>query len=1037
MKRLEIIFLFLIILSSSVWATTYTGTKPKDLDITTPTESNTKISEFNNSDREIKTVITNLENITTVTGTYTVAGTQTGILGSSTSSFTISFPSASSVATGSVTKRYMIKNINTGTITLNLTVDGVGSPTVTGSQTFKLFTDGTSWFEERANTAANASNAGLLDNLDSTYFTNATNLSTGTVNLDRIPGTLTGKSADLLDEQTGSYYTNASNLDSGTIPLARIPTTLTGKDADTLDTIDSTGFVQTSRTVSTTAPLAGGGALSSNLTLSIPLATSGQDGYISSADWTTFNNKLSSSRTLYTTTPLTINNTTSADLSTDRTIAMATATASQDGFIKKEDFNTFNNKVNIIAGSGITSSGSTGTITVNNNGVLQVLAGSGISITNNGTGTPTITASGTSSAGGWTNTGTQTIAEVGLRITPQGTIAVHADYGITGLTDTWIPNDLSLDSLTLITDRSYDLISGTSTIKPTQIAIGTTTLQGALNAVGSATFSGTVTAEGFSGNGVGLTGITVDFSAVIGSMSSHQMTANPTFVGTVTSPIIALPGTTSSLLSGSNTIVYMQVESKIGTLTSLPADLIMKFNNPGSSTFIDSSPNNFAVTSVAGAIGTASSGTLGSAGLGLLANGDRVTLADNALWTLGTGNFTIGFRFRCDYITGQRRCLIAHYGATNDSWRVALEDPNTLKIVGIDSTVTQISFTVPFTPATGTTYIFEYNRTDASGQSGHHVMIDGSQKNTTLVAGAWTGGYNDKTGNLIIGGFEDTDYESHIGMIDNVYLINGEALHNGTYTTTSQEYQKSEVYIYNEYRTKLISPNNNLIMSSITVGTYSAVGGSSTTYFPGSTSVFGLAEGTDLGTITSYSGWFDGAVRATAFNVASTQEIKENIKDINIKPNLLDAEAEAKKKYINDNRLSWYAINTNNYTTVISEIGTGTITMIDKDAMEADYNDYIEIQWASDLDQGTYTANIQKEHEARFWNDFNSIIPRQWNPKGNPSLTRKGFVVEESPDQIKGDDNRSIDPMKVIAQQQKVLQYLKTELDELKAIINP
>jgi len=50
-------------------------------------------------------------------------------------------------------------------------------------------------------------------------------------------------------------------------------------------------YVPTTRTVSTTSPLAGGGALSSNLTLSIPQSSGSVNGYLSSADWTTFNNK--------------------------------------------------------------------------------------------------------------------------------------------------------------------------------------------------------------------------------------------------------------------------------------------------------------------------------------------------------------------------------------------------------------------------------------------------------------------------------------------------------------------------------------------------------------------------------------------------------------------------------------------------------------------------------------------------------------------------------------------------------------------------
>ncbi len=54
---------------------------------------------------------------------------------------------------------------------------------------------------------------------------------------------------------------------------------------------DLAGKVPTSRTVSTTAPLSGGGALSSNLALSMPAASGSQDGYLSSGNWTTFNSK--------------------------------------------------------------------------------------------------------------------------------------------------------------------------------------------------------------------------------------------------------------------------------------------------------------------------------------------------------------------------------------------------------------------------------------------------------------------------------------------------------------------------------------------------------------------------------------------------------------------------------------------------------------------------------------------------------------------------------------------------------------------------
>jgi hypothetical protein len=56
-------------------------------------------------------------------------------------------------------------------------------------------------------------------------------------------------------------------------------------------TSDLTAYVPTTTTVSTTSPLAGGGALSGNLTLSIPQSSGSVNGYLSSTDWAIFNAK--------------------------------------------------------------------------------------------------------------------------------------------------------------------------------------------------------------------------------------------------------------------------------------------------------------------------------------------------------------------------------------------------------------------------------------------------------------------------------------------------------------------------------------------------------------------------------------------------------------------------------------------------------------------------------------------------------------------------------------------------------------------------
>ena len=59
----------------------------------------------------------------------------------------------------------------------------------------------------------------------------------------------------------------------------------------TIDTLLGYTPVTNARTISTTAPLTGGGDLSANRTLAITQAGASADGYVSSTDWNTFNNK--------------------------------------------------------------------------------------------------------------------------------------------------------------------------------------------------------------------------------------------------------------------------------------------------------------------------------------------------------------------------------------------------------------------------------------------------------------------------------------------------------------------------------------------------------------------------------------------------------------------------------------------------------------------------------------------------------------------------------------------------------------------------
>lgn len=128
------------------------------------------------------------------------------------------------------------------------------------------------------------------------------------------------------------------------------------------------------KTVTATSPLVWDSATTNQLNLSILAASAAQNGYLTSTDWSTFNNKVATTRSISTTSPLSGG----GDLSANRTISIADAAAdgttkgastynandfnattgvisldytngqaastSNKGFLTNTDWNTFNNK---------------------------------------------------------------------------------------------------------------------------------------------------------------------------------------------------------------------------------------------------------------------------------------------------------------------------------------------------------------------------------------------------------------------------------------------------------------------------------------------------------------------------------------------------------------------------------------------------------------------------------------------------------------------------------------------------------------------
>jgi len=139
---------------------TYTATTIKDMVETNPAEGCTP-AELNDCDRETRLVVKNQYSIISKTASYTLTGADHIILCNGT--FAITLPTASTVASATYTKEYVIKNVGTGTITITGTIDAVVNPTLTSQyESMIIATDGTSWYELRVKNASSVGVVGIL-----------------------------------------------------------------------------------------------------------------------------------------------------------------------------------------------------------------------------------------------------------------------------------------------------------------------------------------------------------------------------------------------------------------------------------------------------------------------------------------------------------------------------------------------------------------------------------------------------------------------------------------------------------------------------------------------------------------------------------------------------------------------------------------------------------------------------------------------------------------------------------------------------------
>jgi hypothetical protein len=182
------------------------------------------------------------------------------------------------------------------------------------------------------------------------YFTDARArlaLSAGTgISYDNTTGVITNASPDQTVALTGAGTTSIS----GTYPNF----TITSNDQ----------YVGTVTSVATSAPLTGG-TITTTGTIGITQSSSVADGYLSSTDWNTFNAKepavTKGNLTEATSSVLTITGGTGAVIGSGTSIQVKQASSTVSGFLSSTDWTTFNNKQNALT-NPVTGTGTSGQV---------------------------------------------------------------------------------------------------------------------------------------------------------------------------------------------------------------------------------------------------------------------------------------------------------------------------------------------------------------------------------------------------------------------------------------------------------------------------------------------------------------------------------------------------------------------------------------------------------------------------------------------------------------------------------------------------
>lgn len=292
------------------------------------------------------------------------------------------------------------------------------------------------------------------------------------------------------------------------------------------------------------SPLFSSGGTTPNITIQV--ANTSQNGYLSSADWNTFNGKQNAltigNLTDAGTDGIVVTNGTGAVIGTGTSLAQHVADTTHNGYLSSTDWNTFNGKQSTLTLGNLTDAGTDG-ITIT--GGTGAVVGTGTTIsqhvadtTHNGylSSTDWNTFNGKQASGSYITALTGDVTATGPGSVTATLATVNGNVGSFG-SSTAIPS-FTVNAKGLITAASTNAV-----VAPAGTLTGTTL---AANVVSSSLTSvGTITTGVWNGT-------TIDVAH--GGTSLTTLTANNVILGNGTSaPTFVAPGTTGNVLTSNGT----------------------------------------------------------------------------------------------------------------------------------------------------------------------------------------------------------------------------------------------------------------------------------------------------------------------------------------------------------------------------------------------------------------------------------------------------------------------------------------------------